>query len=246
MTSIEKIRTDESLWPDGATHYLVGSNSPWRKWEGSREFLFDDHHDIWRQCITSWSVHKWRSEGKTLISRPSPAAPEWDGDPDAYMCPAGCGCLWRDNHNGTMSLYGPNSESCDVCEPLPLNQLVPVKAVKTQEESEWEGEWPPVGANQNDFVPGYGSSAAAADHPDSKWEVLAHHKGQAVVCFDDFGKGELRVKLVPPSGCLLIKPKAQREREALEYLIKTAYATNGVQGVADAIQSEGYRKGGRE
>lgn len=44
----------------------------------------------------------------------------------AYACPAGCGCLWRDNKNGTMSLYGINSKSCHACEPAPLHDLIPV------------------------------------------------------------------------------------------------------------------------
>jgi hypothetical protein len=44
----------------------------------------------------------------------------------AYMCPNGCGCLWRDNKDETMSLYGPNSKSCAVCEFLPLDKLTPL------------------------------------------------------------------------------------------------------------------------
>lgn len=43
-----------------------------------------------------------------------------------YLCPAGCGCAWRDNLNGTMSLYDENQRSCTVCETLPLKTLVPV------------------------------------------------------------------------------------------------------------------------
>lgn len=46
--------------------------------------------------------------------------------PDLTMCPAGCGCLWRDNGDGTMSLFGPNSRSCSVCEPLAWDRLVPL------------------------------------------------------------------------------------------------------------------------
>lgn len=45
------------------------------------------------------------------------------GEAVAYACPAGCGCLWRDNGDETMSLYGLNSKSCDVCEWLPLADL---------------------------------------------------------------------------------------------------------------------------
>ena len=39
------------------------------------------------------------------------------------MCPNGCGCLWRNNEDGTMSLYGTNSKSCEVCEFLPWDKL---------------------------------------------------------------------------------------------------------------------------
>jgi hypothetical protein len=46
--------------------------------------------------------------------------------PVAYACPSRCGCIWRDNEDGTMSLFGPNSKSCLVCEFLPLTRLVPL------------------------------------------------------------------------------------------------------------------------
>ena len=43
-----------------------------------------------------------------------------------YVCPAGCGCKWRDNKDGTMSLYDGDQQSCDVCEKLPLGELTKV------------------------------------------------------------------------------------------------------------------------
>lgn len=43
------------------------------------------------------------------------------------LCPAGCGCLWRDNFDGTMSL-GYNQRSCKTCEPLPFDKLIPLFA----------------------------------------------------------------------------------------------------------------------
>ena len=47
-------------------------------------------------------------------------------EPFAYVCPANCGCMWRDNKDGSMSLFGKRSQSCEVCEPLPLSELVPL------------------------------------------------------------------------------------------------------------------------
>ncbi len=52
--------------------------------------------------------------------------------PTAYACPVGCGCLWRDNQDGTMSLFGENSKSCSVCEWLPLAKLTPLYSVPPQ------------------------------------------------------------------------------------------------------------------
>lgn len=49
-----------------------------------------------------------------------------------YMCPLGCGCLWRNNHDGTMSLFGPNSKSCPKCEVLPLTGLVPLVFLRSR------------------------------------------------------------------------------------------------------------------
>jgi hypothetical protein len=43
------------------------------------------------------------------------------------LCPAGCGCIWRDNFDGTMSL-GMNQRSCKVCEPKPFSELIPLYA----------------------------------------------------------------------------------------------------------------------
>lgn len=37
------------------------------------------------------------------------------GEPDYWRCRA-CGCLWRDNHDGTVSLSAQKQKSCTVCE----------------------------------------------------------------------------------------------------------------------------------
>ena len=44
-------------------------------------------------------------------------------EPVAYECPKGCGCWWRDNRDGTMSLFNGDHRSCSICENLPLNDL---------------------------------------------------------------------------------------------------------------------------
>lgn len=55
--------------------------------------------------------------------------------PLAYLCPAGCGCTWRDNGDGSMSLYGPSSRSCAACETMPLSKLLPVYTAPAQPAS---------------------------------------------------------------------------------------------------------------
>lgn len=53
-------------------------------------------------------------------------AAEKDAGPTAYECPKGCGCWWRDNRNGTMSLFDGDQKSCAICENLPLSKLIRV------------------------------------------------------------------------------------------------------------------------
>ena len=43
-----------------------------------------------------------------------------------YKC-VQCGCFWRDNLDGTMSLFNGTQKSCGVCEFLPLSDLTPVE-----------------------------------------------------------------------------------------------------------------------
>ena len=45
--------------------------------------------------------------------------------PVSYGCPVKCGCYWRDNNDGTMSLCA-NNKSCGICECLPLSKLIPL------------------------------------------------------------------------------------------------------------------------
>ena len=65
----------------------------------------------------------------------------------------------------------------------------------------WDGiGLPPVGADQNVFVPATRISAAGSDSPRSTWKVVAHHNGHAVVCIDEFGTGQHGAHIIPASG----------------------------------------------
>ena len=55
------------------------------------------------------------------------------GKPYAYICPVGCGCLWRDNGDNTMSLFNGSQVSCKHeggCEWMPISKLLPLWANK--------------------------------------------------------------------------------------------------------------------
>jgi hypothetical protein len=79
-----------------------------------------------------------------------PLIESWLGWPTAYMCPRGCGCLWRDNKDGTMSLFGPNSRSCKDCETMPLGELLRLYERVTATKEQPEGaEWKPDSMQAN-------------------------------------------------------------------------------------------------
>lgn len=68
-------------------------------------------------------AHALRTQARSLSATDGVAAL-----PHAYICPVGCGCLWRDNRDGTMSLFNGKQISCAGCEPLPLSCLRPLYA----------------------------------------------------------------------------------------------------------------------
>lgn len=99
----------------------------------------------------------------------TPATPAAGDVPYAYACPAKCGCIWRDNHDGTMSLFGKNSQSCEMCEPLPLDKLIPLYTAAIRAEAQ-----PAIGPNTvrdydgNTYVLGTSTGQPAPDA--GKWD----------------------------------------------------------------------------
>lgn len=89
--------------------------------EGYGEYMRLDPTEYTITGRVKWLAQQARRQLKNRDCQPSV-----EQEPEAYMCPAGCGCLWRDNKDGSMSLYGSKSQSCDVCEYLPLGELEPV------------------------------------------------------------------------------------------------------------------------
>jgi hypothetical protein len=64
----------------------------------SCEHLGADHQGFCRGCANA----ALRLLGETSV-------------PDFWRCLT-CGCMWRDNHDGTVSLGGPTQKSCVECE----------------------------------------------------------------------------------------------------------------------------------
>jgi hypothetical protein len=55
----------------------------------------------------------------------APASQAVSSEAVAYLCDK-CRCLWRDNRDGTMSLYSGDQKSCSTCETMPLKKLTPM------------------------------------------------------------------------------------------------------------------------
>ncbi len=82
-----------------------------------------------REMSFSRAIVKIANDAHKALAQSRPSGTQSAGvvePPTMYLCPVGCGCAWRDNLNGTMSLYDANQKSCGVCETLPLKDLVPV------------------------------------------------------------------------------------------------------------------------
>lgn len=134
---IEREKVMKADWdqaPEWATMFGLAGIKETPVWYSLKQYQHTSSHRIF-----SFDEGSGYSLGeiKKLEIRPAKPEPQaWGGDsePDAYMCPAGCGCLWLDNGDDTMSLYGPKSQSCDVCEMEPLKRMVPVKALRTKEQ----------------------------------------------------------------------------------------------------------------
>lgn len=63
-----------------------------------------------------------------LMSRVGIPGVHTNGEIFAYACPAGCGCLWRGNNDGSMSLFNGNQRSCKTCEQSALSDLIALTA----------------------------------------------------------------------------------------------------------------------
>lgn len=71
-------------------------------------------------------IDSWGSDESVIEAARMSTGKGFLGWGTSYMCPDGCGCKWRDNEDGTMSLFDADQKSCSVCEYLPLSKLTKV------------------------------------------------------------------------------------------------------------------------
>jgi thymidylate synthase (FAD) len=71
-------------------------------------------------------IETWGSDERVIESARMSTDKGFLGWGEHYVCPVGCGCKWRDNKDGTMSLFDGEQKSCSVCEKEPLSELTKV------------------------------------------------------------------------------------------------------------------------
>lgn len=71
-------------------------------------------------------IETWGSDERFIESARMSTDKGFNGWKPAHKCNV-CGCEWRDNQDGTMSLYSANDHSCNVCENLPLLAMPKVR-----------------------------------------------------------------------------------------------------------------------
>ena len=70
--TLEQIKTDESVWPEGATHCI---NGKFTKWVGGKEYCWELRARDWTAEYTNWSLEEYDERGYKIIPRPTKA--EW-------------------------------------------------------------------------------------------------------------------------------------------------------------------------
>lgn len=82
----------------------------------------------WRRRFAQYVFEYMQGREKQQPVQPLLSDEQMETEYKYATCPAGCGCLWRDNRDGTMSLAGRNSHSCDACEPMAWGELTQLGA----------------------------------------------------------------------------------------------------------------------
>jgi hypothetical protein len=68
--TLEQIKTDESVWPDGATHYIGGC---FTKWIDDIEHSWINNKGKWVVDNPSWPLEKYEKDEHEMIKRPTKA-----------------------------------------------------------------------------------------------------------------------------------------------------------------------------
>lgn len=94
------------------------------RWAADKPVWWNRLHELWTKAVDQpgYDKRQW-ADFEAELWRSTTHSPM---QPFAYVCPVLCGCMWRNNGDGTMSLFGKRSQSCEICEPLSLDKLVPL------------------------------------------------------------------------------------------------------------------------
>jgi len=65
--TLEQIKTDESVWPDRATHHI---QDEFIKWVGGQEYSWSPAIGKWVAELSSWDLEKYEQKGCKIIPRP--------------------------------------------------------------------------------------------------------------------------------------------------------------------------------
>lgn len=84
--TLEKIKTDESVWPEGASHYIDGD---FTKWIEGDEYCWAEKAKEWVAEFPSWSLEEYIKKEYEIIPRPTKADKDWLQVNSKVMTPKG-------------------------------------------------------------------------------------------------------------------------------------------------------------
>lgn len=132
--TLEQIKTDESVWPEGSTHHVDGFFTKWEE----RVYTWYTQTCQWLPESANWSLEEYEGNGSEIILRPTKEDKDWLQVDKEVMTPKGAATVNKiTEDDGVFTTLGNYCRS----ELNPTKAFVPEVGEWCEVESDSRGVW---------------------------------------------------------------------------------------------------------